>query len=196
MIPVPLTTGDVARYLHVSQFTVSKWIRQGKLNAYVTPGGHYRIRPDEFRSFLKRYRMPIDEEFFESRSSPHRILVVNSDAQAIKRIARTLSSNGIPVEVASANDDYEAGCQIVSFRPDLVIVDMSGHQLNGLKLCQQIKKHPASRHVKILALVQHTGANQIQRTKKAGADEVAVQPLDDDALLKKVHALLGAKNSH
>jgi len=59
-----LTTGDVARYCHVTPSTVSRWIKKGYLRAYATPGGHYRILLGEFRAFLERNSMPINEAFF------------------------------------------------------------------------------------------------------------------------------------
>lgn len=55
-----LTTGEAARYCYVSQATIINWIKKGKLEAYTTPGGHYRILLSDFVSFLKTYRMPVD----------------------------------------------------------------------------------------------------------------------------------------
>ena len=56
----PLTTGQAARYCHVSQATIINWIKKGKLRAYATPGGHYRILLPDFLSFLEMYHMPVD----------------------------------------------------------------------------------------------------------------------------------------
>jgi len=56
----PLTTGEIARICQVSQATVLNWIRDRGLNAYATPGGHYRVFPSELREFAARYQMPID----------------------------------------------------------------------------------------------------------------------------------------
>lgn len=66
-----LTTRDVARYCHVAPTTVSRWIKRGYLQAYTTPGGHHRILLGNFRTFLERNRMPIDEAFF-SEAEPVR----------------------------------------------------------------------------------------------------------------------------
>lgn len=55
-----LTTGQAARYCHVSQATILNWIKKGQLEAYATPGGHYRILLPDFISFLETYRMPVD----------------------------------------------------------------------------------------------------------------------------------------
>lgn len=59
-----LTAGEVARYCGVSRRGVNRWIRQGKLKAYKTPGGHYRIRKADFRNFLEQFEMPVDPTFF------------------------------------------------------------------------------------------------------------------------------------
>ena len=57
---VPLTTGEAAKYCYVSQATVVNWIKQGKLPAYSTPGGHYRILLPDFLLFLENHGMPVD----------------------------------------------------------------------------------------------------------------------------------------
>lgn len=59
--PRPLTTGQVARFCHVSTVTVRNWIKAGKLEAYILPGGHYRITPEVFKAFLRRYSIPTSE---------------------------------------------------------------------------------------------------------------------------------------
>jgi len=58
-----LTTRDVARYCQVSRSSVCRWIKEGKLRAFATPGGHYRISQKEFKGFLTRYGMPISQEY-------------------------------------------------------------------------------------------------------------------------------------
>jgi excisionase family DNA binding protein len=60
----PLTTGEVAKYCHVSRVAVLEWIKAGKIDAYCLPGGHYRVQKQTFRDFLEKYSMPIYEEFF------------------------------------------------------------------------------------------------------------------------------------
>lgn len=61
-----LTTRDVARYCGVTSVTVSRWIRGGRLKAYTTPGGHYRIRKQDFKEFLEASGLPVDEQYFSS----------------------------------------------------------------------------------------------------------------------------------
>lgn len=62
----PLTTGEVARYCHVTPQAVLKWIKAGKLQAYSTPGGQHRIEQRTFVRFLYEYDMPVPAEFQDS----------------------------------------------------------------------------------------------------------------------------------
>jgi two-component system OmpR family response regulator len=61
-----LTASDIARYCGVTSVTVSRWIKGDKLRAYTTPGGHYRIRKQDFREFLEASGLPVDERCFSS----------------------------------------------------------------------------------------------------------------------------------
>ena len=61
-----LTASDVARYCGVTSVTVSRWIRGNRLRAYTTPGGHYRIRKQDFREFLRSSGLPVDEWYLSS----------------------------------------------------------------------------------------------------------------------------------
>lgn len=39
-----LTSSDMARILEVSDSTIRRWVRDGRLPAWETPGGHTRFR--------------------------------------------------------------------------------------------------------------------------------------------------------
>jgi excisionase family DNA binding protein len=42
-----LTVGEVAAKLRTTPRTVQRWIREHRLRAIRTPGGQYRIRPED-----------------------------------------------------------------------------------------------------------------------------------------------------
>jgi excisionase family DNA binding protein len=65
---IRLSPRVIAVYCQVSKSTVLKWIKDGKLQAFRLPSGHYRIDKEDFRDFLKRYDIPIKEELFGSES--------------------------------------------------------------------------------------------------------------------------------
>jgi excisionase family DNA binding protein len=63
---------DIADQCMVSKTTVRRWIKGGKLPAIRLPSGHYRISTADFRDFLERWHIPIEEWLFESESKEER----------------------------------------------------------------------------------------------------------------------------
>ena len=57
--PEHLTTGAAADFCGVSKVTVLRWIQRGYLTAFRLPDGHYRVRREDFASFLQEHDMPI-----------------------------------------------------------------------------------------------------------------------------------------
>ena len=94
MNPKPvMTTGDVASHCHVSQETVSNWIRGGSLKAYKTPGRHRRIRLEDFSEFLIEHNMP-PIGMAASYPVQRRVLVVDDDPAVVKLIVKMLGHKG------------------------------------------------------------------------------------------------------
>ena len=54
--PEWLTTSEAAERLGVHSKTVTVWAREGRLRAYLTPGGHRRFRVEDVDALLKRER--------------------------------------------------------------------------------------------------------------------------------------------
>jgi excisionase family DNA binding protein len=58
---VSVTVKGVANYCLVSESTVRRWIKDGKISTIRLPSGQYRITVADFRDFLTRYGMPTKE---------------------------------------------------------------------------------------------------------------------------------------
>jgi excisionase family DNA binding protein len=56
-----LAIKDIAEQCMVSNSTVRRWIKDGKLSAFKLPSHHYRIRYADYEDFLKRYDIRIEE---------------------------------------------------------------------------------------------------------------------------------------
>jgi excisionase family DNA binding protein len=44
---------EIAKVLRCSEDTVRFWCREGTLDAFTTPGGHYRVTADALRAFVR-----------------------------------------------------------------------------------------------------------------------------------------------
>lgn len=92
----PLSTGEVARLLHVSPVAVLRWIQAGKLPAYRVPGGRYRIARAEFRKFLADNQIPVTLD----TPAPRRVLVVDDEASVREALGAALQAKGYEVALA------------------------------------------------------------------------------------------------
>lgn len=186
------TTSEVARYCEVSNDGVLKWIKAGKLRAFATPGGHYRVSSEDFRDFLERYDIPFQEAFFGTAAEPTTVLVVDDDADIREIVRRRLLELDPALKVEEASDGYDAGIQIGSLQPDLVIVDIMMPRVDGFSLCRSIRANPRTSGVKILAITAFPEESNIRRMYEAGADLCLVKPLDFGELRRAVERLLGS----
>lgn len=130
----PLSTGEVARLLHVSPVTVLFWIRAGKLPAYRVPGGHYRIARSEFRKFLADNKIPMTVDAPRSRH----VLVVDDEATVREAFKTALEVKGY--QVVLAEDGREALRTLRQERFDLIFLDVLLPTIGGASLLKAIKR--------------------------------------------------------
>lgn len=183
-----LTTSDVARYCRVTTDGVIKWIHGEKLKAFSTPGGHYRIYKNDFRDFLERFGMPVDEDYFAGGRA--RILVVDDEPVIVEIISRSLEDDGDGYKIETAVDGYEAGYKLGRFCPDLVIMDLMMPGMDGFELCRRIRANPTTHDTKVLAITGYPGGNTLQQIYDLGADLCLVKPLQLRQLRREVARLL------
>ncbi|NJP08244.1 MAG: PAS domain S-box protein [Leptolyngbyaceae cyanobacterium RU_5_1] len=115
-----------------------------------------------------------------------KILVVEDDPMVAKTVELLLSSYSYAVDIAG---DGEVGLQMAdAFEYDLVLLDVLLPQLDGISLCQQLRRkgfqHP------ILLLTGQGGGHQKAIALNAGADDYVVKPFDAEELIARVQALL------
>jgi excisionase family DNA binding protein len=184
-----LTTGEIAEYCQVSRVTVFQWIKKHQIPAFSTPGGHYRVKLSDFRSFLEKYHMPVDLAFFDQFRE--RILVVDDDPDVVDFITRALNGERQQNRVVqTAGDGFEAGLKIASFNPHLVVLDLMMPGLDGFKVCEQVKSDPETRHIKVLVVTGFGSEENIERAIAKGADGYLLKPLSVEQLQNRVEALL------
>lgn len=186
-----ITTGTVAEHCEVTYETVKNWIRQGKLPAFETPGGHHRILMDEFDDFLARYGMPAYD--WPYRRKP-KLLVVDDDTTLVSSIVDYFTNVG-GYDCASATDGYEAGVQVMAFEPDVVILDLMMPMMNGFEVCQKIKASKDTNHIEILAITGHPEDGNTEKIKAAGADDVMAKPFKLEVLQERMNKLFESRKS-
>ncbi|MDX1387790.1 MAG: response regulator [Acidobacteriota bacterium] len=184
------TTTEVARYCAVTNDGVLKWIKSGKLRAFSTPGGHYRIAAEDFRSFLEKYDIPVDEAYFRGEKRERSILVVDDEADIREIVRRILQEIDPAFKIEEAQDGYEAGIKIGNLGPDLVIMDVMMPRVDGISLCKSIRENPETRPIKVLAITAFPEQDNIKKMYDAGADLCLIKPLQFEHFRLEVIRLL------
>lgn len=166
-----LTTGQAASHCQVSTPTLKTWIREGRLRAFKTPGGHARIAVAEFQRFLKRHRMPT----YPVPPPPTGVLVVDDEPQVVEMLVEFLTHHPRGFKIETASDGYEALIKLGSLRPALLILDAMMPKLDGIEVCRHLKSNPETQAIRILGV---TGYPEVAPALlAAGADLVLTKPL-------------------
>ncbi|HXV76094.1 MAG TPA: response regulator [Candidatus Polarisedimenticolaceae bacterium] len=190
------TTSEVARYCAVTNDGVLKWIKSGKLRAFSTPGGHYRVSAEDFRAFLEQFDIPIDESFFRGSSRQRSVLIVDDEPDIREVVRRWLKELDEELRVEEACDGYEAGIKIGSMQPDLVILDVMMPRVDGISLCRSIKDNPKTEAVKVLAITAFPEQDNVRKMYDAGADLCLIKPLQMEHFRLEVIRLMNEAAQH
>lgn len=183
------TTHEVARHCAVDSTTVIRWVDDGKLKAYKTPGGHRRITQDALLAFLKEYHMPVPDDLL--RAARPRILIVDDEPEICRVISQAIKQEEWDCDLDTARDGFEAGQKFLSFRPHLVILDLKLPGVDGFRVCRDMKSHPVVPPPKVLVVSGQLTEAVRQKAREMGADDYLGKPFDFQDLVSKAGNLLG-----
>ena len=169
------TTFEISQICEVNPTTVQNWVKEGKLKAYVTPGGHRRIRHDDFVTFMKEFHMPFPEEL---REGPPLILIVDDEIEILDLLTSVMSSGAEGLEVIRSQSGVDALIMIGERKPDLLILDLMMPGMNGFEVCERLKSSPSTRNIHIAAITGDHDPEVHDRIKRAGADLFFTKPLN------------------
>ena len=179
-----LTTGQAASHCQVSTPTLKTWIREGRLRAFKTPGGHARIAVGEFQRFLKRHQMPT----YPIPPAPAGVLVVDDEPQVVDMLVEFLTHHPRGFKIETASDGYEALIKLGSLRPALLILDVMMPKLDGIEVFRHLKSNPETQAIRILGVTGYPAA--APGLLAAGADAVLTKPLALDEVESHLGRLL------
>ncbi len=115
--------------------------------------------------------------------------VVDDDID-VQAYLKTILS-GPFIEIECAFDGFDAGVKLVSFKPHLIILDLSMPNMDGFEVCKYIKKIPESKNIKILVMTGHGTQENKEKVISMGADAFLIKPSPKNTIIKNVEKLLG-----
>ncbi len=119
-----------------------------------------------------------------------RILLVDDDESLVDLLTRTLVERNYAIDVATNGEQGWIYGSTYSY--DLIILDWSLPQLDGISLCQRLRRDGCNTPI-ILLTSRHGSQNKI-RGLDAGADDYICKPFDVEELMARMRALLRRLN--
>jgi excisionase family DNA binding protein len=176
-----LTSHQVGALLQVNPSSINNWIREGRLPAFRTPGGHRRIRASDLVSFLREHQMPVPAALSPGRSA--RILWVDDDAVLLRGLKRAFRA--FPeVEARFVDNGVEALVTVGAFRPTAVVLDMQMPGMDGLEVLRRLKSGEATRDMDIVIVSGCADPHVVAAAEKAGALAYLFKPVRVTSVLE------------
>ncbi|WP_250481314.1 ATP-binding protein [Caballeronia sp. GAOx1] len=121
----------------------------------------------------------------QQRVEALRVLVVDDNHDAADSLGMLLSAVGVEVNIAY--DGASALATAAQWSPAAVLLDLGMPGMDGWEVARQLRRDPAMKDVKLIALTGWGQDEDRKRTESAGFDHHIVKPVDF-ALLQKLLA--------
>lgn len=119
-----------------------------------------------------------------------KILAVDDNSINLAVIEELLGSQ---YNLMTVSTGIEAIKTAREFQPDLIILDIMLHGMNGYEVCQEIRKSSSLRHTKIIIVSAKAMTSDRLKGYQIGADDYLTKPFDGEELLAKIRTLLPPK---
>jgi len=121
-----------------------------------------------------------------------KVLIVDDSKNIRKLVSVVLGKIGYSyVEAGNGLDALE---KVGIERPDLVVLDIIIPGVNGLKVCEDIRKNPATKDTGIIILTSESTYEAREQAHKAGADVYMTKPFEPNDLRMAAKEVLGRRN--
>ena len=119
----------------------------------------------------------------------YRVLIADDEAPVRRLLVSALSRRG-GFDVAEAYNGTEACIKIGTFRPDLLILDLSMPETDGLEVCKIIRSNPEFNDMKIILSTGFPDDPRVAEILRVGDIELHPKPVDLNEFLGAVDRLL------
>jgi two-component system, OmpR family, alkaline phosphatase synthesis response regulator PhoP len=116
-----------------------------------------------------------------------RILIVDDEHDFVELVQYRLA--GLGCEFIVANDGVQALSQARLFRPDLILLDILLPDLDGLSVCEILRRQPGTKKIPIIIMSALSG-DVTKRTASIQAEDFFTKPLDLPRLERRINDLL------
>ena len=121
------------------------------------------------------------------------ILWIQDDRDMRDLVARHLEHSGYVVQ--KAEDGIKGQALALQYSPDLILLDLMLPSVDGLTLCQRLRRDERTSNIPILMITALGGLKDKVTGFNSGADDYITKPFDLEELHVRIKALLRRTNS-
>lgn len=175
-----LTTGEVAKICNVAPRTVSKWFDSGQLRGYRIPGSKDRRIPlAQLVRFMQAHHIPLGD----LDTGTIRVLILDSDPELGAALVDTLSQDA-SFEAESVATAFEAGAAAETFRPHVLLVDVSRPDVDPTTLHRSLLMHESLQAIKLIGMQEGLTESQGESLRQSGFDGYLAKPFHKNDLAR------------
>ena len=119
---------------------------------------------------------------------PRKILIADDEQSIVVPLEFLMQQKGY--HVTAAYNGEEAIEKVISFNPDLILLDIMLPIIDGFEVCQMIRSNPNWKDIKIIFVSAMGREVDIAKGLALGADAYITKPFANTEILQKVKEVL------
>lgn len=175
-----LTTGEIVGRVNMSKVTALKYLESLKEKNLVD----YEEIGTAKVWFLKKGGEKIDKKI--------KVLVADDDKNVVNIICDSLPPDKF--EILEAVNGKEALGMVFAESPDILILDIMMPDMDGYRVCEELKEHDSTKNIPIMILSAKTSVEDKLRAMELGIDDYIVKPFDPRELKARIKMRLRESN--
>ncbi len=122
-------------------------------------------------------------------------LYVENDEMS-REVMKTLLTRGLgysEVTLFESSADFAAQLEGLSYKPDIIFLDIHMEPIDGFAMLSTIRRHAAFNTVPVVALTASVMNEEVRRLRDAGFDGVIAKPINYDTFPNALERLLNGQ---
>lgn len=189
-----VSTRVAAELLGVSLRTIQLWVESGALQAWKTAGGHRKVSRQSIEEVIKKRQESLRTEKYTPPSSPFHVLLVEDDEGIRQMFKFFFTGWKYPVEFDTADDGFDGLVKLATYKPNLLITDITMPGINGYDMLKFLEKSPQFKNLDVIII---TGATPEKLEEYGPLPKNATlffKPLSFDQLDALISSIIEKKN--
>ena len=121
--------------------------------------------------------------------SKERIMIVEDEESIQELIKYNLQREGYLVPICCENGE-SALESAVTYKPDLILLDLMLPGVDGLTVCKNLKADPVTKHIPVIMLTAKSEESDVVIGLELGADDYITKPFSPKILTARIRAVL------